>query len=75
MFGEFYQVYAKEGDKPSGTGLGLSIAKSIVESHGGTIDYTIETGIGTTFYFDLPVLQEGPLASGDRSEDPKGSTS
>ena len=54
MFGEFYQVYAKGADRPGGTGLGLSIAKSIVESHGGSIDYTSDVDVGTTFFFDLP---------------------
>ena len=56
MFGEFYQVYEKGADRPGGTGLGLSIAKSIVESHGGSIDYTSEADVGSTFFFDLPAL-------------------
>ena len=65
IFSEFYQVYAKGADRPGGTGLGLSIAKSIVDSHGGTINYTTESGAGTTFYFDLPVLGEDEQAEGD----------
>ena len=64
IFSEFYQVYAKGADRPGGTGLGLSIAKSIVDSHGGTINYTTETGAGTTFYFDLLVLGEDEQAEG-----------
>jgi signal transduction histidine kinase len=40
--------------KKSGTGLGTSIVKSIVEGHGGTIDFTTETDKGTTFTIVMP---------------------
>ena len=57
MFGEFYQVYEKDAGRRSGTGLGLSIAKSIIAGHGGSIDYSTKTDVGTTFFFDLPELR------------------
>jgi signal transduction histidine kinase len=40
--------------KPQGTGLGLSITRSIVESHGGRVWATANSGRGTTFHFTLP---------------------
>ncbi len=40
-----------------GTGLGLSIVRNIMEKHQSQVHLVSEVGIGTTFWFDLPVYR------------------
>lgn len=42
-------------ERKIGAGLGLYLAKQIIEAHGGKIWFDTETGIGTTFCFQLPI--------------------
>ncbi|OGH88512.1 MAG: hypothetical protein A3J93_04590 [Candidatus Magasanikbacteria bacterium RIFOXYC2_FULL_42_28] len=56
LFNKFYQIdNLPESVEIKGTGLGLVIAKGIVESHHGIIGVFSEEGVGSTFYFTLPI--------------------
>ncbi len=50
----------KRADK--GTGQGLALVRTIVQHHGGCIDFTTEVGQGTTFHIRLPLVAKDPSA-------------
>jgi signal transduction histidine kinase len=54
MFEKFHRS-AAHTNVAQGTGLGLVIAKRIVEAHGGEMSFDSTLGVGTLFFFTLPV--------------------
>lgn len=55
IFQEFQMVHRTETREERGTGLGLTIAKHLVELHNGRIWVESQPGVGTTFYFTVPL--------------------
>ncbi|MEK9130078.1 MAG: ATP-binding protein [Patescibacteria group bacterium] len=55
LFTKFFRSEEALKMETSGSGLGLFIAKSIIEAHNGKIWVESKEGIGSTFYFTLPI--------------------
>ncbi|MEO0077996.1 MAG: ATP-binding protein, partial [candidate division WOR-3 bacterium] len=55
MFEKFHQVQRADRGRPPGTGLGLALTKQMVEMNGGRIWFESQEGVGTTFFFTVPL--------------------
>jgi len=54
MRDKLYEPYETTKDEGKGTGFGLSIVHSMIKSAGGSVAFTTESGVGTTFRVLLP---------------------
>lgn len=68
-FEPFAQEHSGSRTTFKGTGLGLSIAKELVEQMGGTISFTSEEGVGTTFTIEFRFLLAPETEKEDNSKD------
>jgi len=60
IFQKFSQADSSDTRQKGGTGLGLNISKAILERMDGSIGFTTESTVGTTFFFELPEWREAP---------------
>ncbi|MCW9035246.1 MAG: ATP-binding protein [Rhodospirillales bacterium] len=57
VFEKFAQADKSDSRQKDSTGLGLSISQAIIEKHGGQIDFETKKDVGTTFFFELEIVQ------------------
>lgn len=58
LFTEFSRLQRHKNEVP-GHGLGLSIVQRIITKHGGKVGIESKPGIGSMFFFTLPVADKG----------------
>ncbi|CAH0314877.1 Sensory/regulatory protein RpfC [Pseudomonas sp. Bi123] len=67
LFKPFTQFKGPTSQRFTGSGLGLSICKNLVEAQQGTLSFTSQPGVGSTFFFSLPMelfsVSEIPIES------------
>ena len=57
LFDRYYRVESKNTTHISGFGIGLYLSAEIIQRHNGKIWAESETGVGSTFYFTLPLIK------------------
>jgi signal transduction histidine kinase len=60
----FFQTKEAQGMRKAGFGLGLKIAREIVLRHGGEMGIESELGVGSRFFFHIPLKRPEPPAAG-----------
>jgi signal transduction histidine kinase len=56
LFRKFYRADSRLTREIEGTGLGLALVREIITGHGGEISVESQPGVGSEFFFNLPLL-------------------
>lgn len=60
IFEHFYRVNDERHQLVEGSGLGLAICKTIIDQHQGHLGVESRLGVGSRFFFTLPLLLNSP---------------
>jgi CheY-like chemotaxis protein len=71
VFERFSQATAQTQDLYGGNGLGLAISKRLVELMGGDIGVHSTLGVGSCFWFTLPLIEASPAQDIQTEDDPR----
>ena len=63
VFGRFEKAHSDDFHLHDGTGLGLSICEKLVQLQGGHLGVTSQSGQGSTFWLEVPLLAAPPLGA------------
>ena len=69
IFDRYYRARSDAGKR--GSGLGLSIVKAILVAHGAPFGVQSAVGVGSTFWFELPVPAAPPALPLKAPKDPR----
>ncbi|MDD4910096.1 MAG: ATP-binding protein [Candidatus Omnitrophica bacterium] len=69
---KFVQVSRTPASEKKGVGLGLYIVKELVQRHGGEIEIESRLGVGSKFYFTLPLFYSASPLPGQMRENING---
>jgi signal transduction histidine kinase len=73
LFERFFRVKHRDRQGIGGTGLGLSLCKLLVENQGGKMEFESTHGLGSVFYFSLPIWEkrgaDGSQESAEKSHE------
>lgn len=58
IFKKFYRAANAQQVQTEGSGLGLFVVKNFAEAMGGKLHFRSQEGVGTTFWFTLPIIKE-----------------
>ena len=69
LFEPFYRARVEGTESTEGTGLGLHLVKSVIERHGGSMQFKSEYQKGSLFGFTLPASVQAPISSTTKRPD------